>query len=78
MEEGAEVDSRLIRKLSWRRNRRWIDHVEMVTKSIEVIVQHINMLLKVILSVLDLLILLMCGQGSNLCTESINIICSPC
>ena len=36
----------------------WIDHVEVVTEGIEVVVQHINTLLKVILHVLNLQILL--------------------
>jgi hypothetical protein len=55
----------------------WIDHAKVVTEGIEVVVQHINMLLKVILPVLNLLILLLCRQSTRLCTESINVTMQP-
>jgi hypothetical protein len=51
----------------------WVDHAKVVTEGIEVVVQHINMLLKVILPVLNLLILLLCRQSTRLCNKSINV-----
>ena len=55
----------------------WIDHAEVVTEGIEVIVQHINTLLNKVLPVLNVLILLLCRQRTKLCTESINVTMQP-
>jgi hypothetical protein len=68
---------RLIWKLSWRRDRPRINHAEMIIEGIEIGVQCIKSLLQVILPGLKLLILLLCGQCTKLCIESINIIMQP-
>lgn len=49
----------------------------MVIESTEVVVQYINTLLNLILLVLKLLILLLCGQSTKLCTKGVNIIMQP-
>jgi hypothetical protein len=45
-----------------------IDHAEVVTEGIEVIIQHIITLLNKILPIMNLLILLPCRQRTKLCT----------
>jgi hypothetical protein len=54
-----------------------IDHAEVVTEGIEVIIQHINTLLNKIFPILNLLILLLRRQRTKLCSESINVTMQP-